>query len=86
MPFYVSAPFSTVDFDTPSGDDITIEERMPEEVTHGFGRRTAPTGVRVYNPAFDVTPYQLISAIITECGIIHPPLAESLAAARAEAA
>ncbi|HVS17921.1 MAG TPA: S-methyl-5-thioribose-1-phosphate isomerase, partial [Planctomycetota bacterium] len=56
VPFYVCAPLSTFDATVPDGSHIPIEERAPEEITHGFGRRTAPEGVRVYNPAFDVTP------------------------------
>ncbi len=81
LPFYISEALSAVDFHTPSGDDITIEERTP-----GFGWSIAPTGAKVYNPAFDVTPSQLISVIITECGVIYPPPAESLATVRAEVA
>ena len=80
LPFYVSAPLSTVNFGISSGEEIIIEERAPEEVTHGFGRQTAPPGVRVYNPAFDVTPNELITAIITEGGVVYPPFKESLAA------
>ena len=72
VPFYVAAPVSTFDLSLPSGDGIPIEERRPEEVTCGFGRRTAPEGVKVYNPAFDVTPARLIAGIITERGIIRP--------------
>lgn len=73
IPFYVSAPTTTVDLDTATGDDIEIEERAAQEVTHGFGRQTAPDGVAVYNPAFDVTPAHLVTAIITERGIVRPP-------------
>lgn len=73
IPFYVSAPVSTVDLSTPSGEAIEIEERNAREVTHGFGRQTAPDGVRVYNPAFDVTPARYVSAIITEHGVVRPP-------------
>jgi methylthioribose-1-phosphate isomerase len=72
IPFYVAAPSSTFDFSIASGDSIVIEERDPAEVTHGFGRQTAPSGVAVYNPAFDVTPAELIHAIVTEKGIIRP--------------
>jgi len=72
VPFYVAAPVSTFDLSLPSGDGIPIEERKPEEITEGFGRRTAPEGVKVYNPAFDVTPARLIAGIITERGIIRP--------------
>ncbi|HPD17144.1 MAG TPA: S-methyl-5-thioribose-1-phosphate isomerase [Planctomycetota bacterium] len=72
VPFYVAAPVSTFDLSLPSGDGIPIEERRPEEVTHGLGRQTAPDGVDVYNPAFDVTPARLIAGIITERGVIAP--------------
>ena len=80
IPFYVAAPISTIDFSLASGDDIPIEERAHEEVTHINGRRIAPLGVEVVNPSFDVTPAALISAIITENGIAHPPYRESLKA------
>jgi methylthioribose-1-phosphate isomerase len=79
VPFYVVAPLSTVDPATPTGADIPIEERDPEEVTRGFGRQTAPDGIRVYNPAFDVTPAELIAGIITERGIVRPPYTENIA-------
>ncbi len=82
VPFYVAAPLSTVDFDTGSGTDIPIEERTPEEVTSFAGTRSAPVGVDVYNPAFDVTPARLIDAIITEAGVAEPPLGPALAAFR----
>ncbi len=82
IPFYVSAPLSTIDFDTPSGRDIVIEERGSHEVTHGFGRQTAPDTVTVYNPAFDVTPNHLVTAIVTEHGVVHPPYEVNLAALR----
>jgi methylthioribose-1-phosphate isomerase len=72
IPFYVAAPSSTFDLSLPSGDKIPIEQRDPREVTHGFGRQTAPEGVGVYNPAFDVTPHSLIAGIITEKGVIRP--------------
>jgi methylthioribose-1-phosphate isomerase len=72
IPFYVAAPSSTFDLDLPNGDGIPIEQRDPREVTHGFGRQTAPDGVAVYNPAFDVTPARLITGLITEKGIIQP--------------
>ena len=78
--FYVAAPTSTLDFSTETGDQIPIEERSPEEVTEGFGKRTAPEGVKVYSPAFDVTPAHLITAIITEKGIARPPYTASLKA------
>jgi methylthioribose-1-phosphate isomerase len=72
IPFYVAAPATTFDLELDSGADIPIEQRAPAEVTHGFGRQTAPTGVDVYNPAFDVTPAELIAAIITDRGVIRP--------------
>jgi methylthioribose-1-phosphate isomerase len=73
IPFYVVAPTSTFDLNSKSGDDIRIEERGPEEITHLSGRRIAPANVKVYNPAFDVTPGRLITAIITENGIFKQP-------------
>lgn len=78
IPFYVAAPVSTFDLSIKSGEDIPIEERSPEEVTHGFGKRTAPEGVKVFNPAFDVTPAKNITAIITEKGVINRPSYESI--------
>ena len=72
IPFYVAAPSSTFDLALSSGAAIPIEQRDPREVTHGFGRQTAPDGVKVYNPAFDVTPARLIRAIICERGVIQP--------------
>ncbi|MGD9646396.1 MAG: S-methyl-5-thioribose-1-phosphate isomerase [Pirellulales bacterium] len=80
IPFYVAAPSSTFDLSLPSGDEIPIEQRDPREVTHGFGRQTAPEGVKVYNPAFDVTPARLIRAIICERGIIEPVTTARIAA------
>jgi len=79
LPFYVAAPVSTIDLATPSGSAIPIEERGAEEVTHHGGRRMAPEGVAVRNPAFDVTPHRYVSAIITEEGIARAPYAETLA-------
>lgn len=73
LPFYVCAPESTFDQHTADGDKIPIEERAAEEVTEGFGCRTAPRGVDVFSPAFDVTPAELVTAFITENGIVHPP-------------
>ncbi len=73
IPFYVVAPLSTFDPAAESGADIPIEERAQEEVTAGLGVRTAPHGVRAYNPAFDVTPAELVRAIITEVGLIERP-------------
>ena len=78
IPFYIAAPVSTFDLTLESGEGIPIEQRASEEITHGFGRQTAPEGVQVYNPAFDVTPATLISAIITEKGIIRPVTAEEI--------
>jgi methylthioribose-1-phosphate isomerase len=78
VPFYVAAPISTVDLDTPDGRRIPIEERDAREVTHLKSVRLAPEGARVFNPAFDVTPHQLIAGIITERGIARPPYTESL--------
>ena len=72
IPFYVAAPSSTFDLTLASGDEIPIEQRDPREITHGFGRQTTPDGMKVYNPAFDVTPAHLVSAIICERGIIRP--------------
>ena len=69
VPFYVAAPLSTIDMRLESGDQIPIQERKPEEITHGMGRQTAPEGIKVYNPAFDVTPNRLVTAIITEKGV-----------------
>lgn len=79
LPFYVAAPLSTVDFSLESGDEIPIEERSSEEVTTCGGRRVAPQGIKVANPAFDITPHRLVMAIITEKGLAKPPLKESLA-------
>lgn len=78
IPFYVAAPVSTFDLNTTSGDEIPIEERSSEEVTCGFGKRTAPEGVMVFNPAFDVTPAKNITAIITEKGVIEKPSTENV--------
>ncbi|MBI4300841.1 MAG: S-methyl-5-thioribose-1-phosphate isomerase [Chloroflexi bacterium] len=79
VPFYVAAPTSTIDLATPSGDDIPIEERSPEEVTRVLETPIAPQGVKAANPAFDVTPAQYVTAIITEHGIARPPYMRSLA-------
>jgi methylthioribose-1-phosphate isomerase len=78
IPFYVAAPFSTVDLETPDGSRIPIEQRAAREVTHMAGRPIAPEGVKVENPAFDVTPAKYIAAIITERGVAKPPFEESL--------
>jgi methylthioribose-1-phosphate isomerase len=79
IPFYVAAPTSTFDLSIADGQAIPIEERDPSEITHGFGRQTAPSGVKVYNPAFDVTPARLIAAIICERGVIRPVNAQRIA-------
>ncbi len=78
IPFYVAAPTSTIDPQIATGEEIPIEERSPEEVTHVQGVRIAPDGVEVLNPAFDVTPHRYITAIITERGIIREPYGEGL--------
>jgi methylthioribose-1-phosphate isomerase len=78
IPFYVAAPWSTVDMSTPTGEEIPIEQRSPREVTHHAGKQVAPNGVLVENPAFDVTPNQYVTAIITERGLARSPYAESL--------
>jgi len=78
IPFYVACPLSTIDLSTPTGADIPIEERHPDEVAIGFGKRTAPEGVAIYNPAFDITPSELVTAIITEKGIVKAPYADGL--------
>ena len=77
-PFYVAAPSSTFDLSILDGSAIPIEQRSAEEITNGFGRRTAPQDVKVYNPAFDVTPARLITAIVTEKGIIERPDADKI--------
>lgn len=79
IPFYIAAPSSTFDLSIVSGDEIPIEQRDSREVTHGFGRQTAPDGVDVWNPAFDVTPAELITAIVTERGVISPVSQERVA-------
>ncbi len=78
IPFYVACPLSTIDLGTPTGAEIPIEERHEDEITQGFGKRTAPKGIKVYNPAFDVTPHEYVTAIITEKGIVRPPYSENL--------
>ena len=80
IPFFIAAPSSTFDFSLPDGRGIPIEERRAEEITHGFGRATAPADVGVYNPAFDVTPAELITAIITERGVVRPVTDENIRA------
>jgi len=78
VPFYVAAPTSTMDLQIRSGEQIEIEQRSPEEVTHFDGIRVAPDGIDVRNPAFDVTPAKLITAIVTERGIIKPPFIRAI--------
>jgi methylthioribose-1-phosphate isomerase len=78
IPFYVAAPTTTFDLSIATGREIPIEQRATEEVTHGFGRQTAPDGIAVYNPAFDVTPAELIAAIVTERGVVRPVDSESV--------
>lgn len=82
IPFYVAAPTSTLDFSLETGAEIPIEQRASKEVTEGFGKITAPKGVKVYSPAFDVTPAALVTAIITEKGVARPPYTASLQALR----
>ena len=78
IPLYIAAPLSTIDPALADGGLIPIEERDPAELTHCCGIRTAPEGVSVWNPAFDVTPHGLITAIVTEAGVIRPPFAEGI--------
>ncbi len=78
IPFYVAAPLSTIDLSCPTGDAIPIEEREASEVTNFYRQRVAPEGIRVRNPAFDVTPHELVTGIITEKGIIAEPYTETL--------
>lgn len=78
IPFYVVAPTSTLDLSLEDGSQIPIEEREAYEVTHGFGKRTAPEGINIYSPAFDVTPNRLIKAIVTENGIAYQPFIQTL--------
>jgi methylthioribose-1-phosphate isomerase len=80
IPFYVAAPSSTFDLSIKTGSDIPIEQRDPREITHGLGKAIAPEGVRVYNPAFDVTPAELLTGIITEDGVIQPVNEHTIAA------
>src|SRR5215831_18633782 len=80
IPFYVAAPFSTIDLDTPDGSKVPIEQRNGKEVTHIAGKQMVPEGVGIENPAFDVTPAKYVAAIITERGIARAPYKESLSA------
>jgi methylthioribose-1-phosphate isomerase len=79
IPFYIAAPTSTFDLSISNGAEIPIEQRDPREITHAFGRQTAPDGIAVYNPAFDVTPANLITAIISDRGLIQPVTRERIA-------
>ena len=78
VPFYVAAPISTIDMSLKSGEEIPIEERDPKEVTHILGKQIAPAGVKVFNPAFDLTPNGYVEAIITEKGIIRKPFEKNI--------
>lgn len=78
IPFYVACPTSSIDFNIKTGDEIPIEERGSEEIVEIMGQRIAPAGVKTFSPAFDVTPNSLITAIVTEVGIIYPPFEENL--------
>jgi len=84
IPFYVAAPWSTIDMATAHGDLIPIEQRNPREVTHSNGKQMTPDGVNIENPAFDVTPAKYITAIITERGVLKAPFTESIAKMNAE--
>jgi methylthioribose-1-phosphate isomerase len=84
IPFYVAAPWSTIDLSTPDGAAIPIEERNAREVTHVGNNQLAPDGARVRNPSFDVTPHKYITAIITERGVVKPPYVESLRTPQSE--
>jgi methylthioribose-1-phosphate isomerase len=78
IPFYVAGPTSSIDLNCPSGKEIPIEQRDAKEVSHIFGKALAPKGIKVFNPAFDVTSHDLISAIITEKGVIQPPYQQNI--------
>ena len=80
IPFYVALPSSSIDFSLANGEGISIEQRDPAEVTHFSGVPTAPEGVAVCNPAFDVTPHHLVTGVITEKGLVYPPFEENLRA------
>src|SRR5271154_534465 len=84
IPFYVAAPWSTIDLATATGDDIPIEQRDAREVTHANGKQMTPHGVGIENPAFDVTPARYVTAIITERGVIHSPSKHSIKAMDAQ--
>ncbi len=78
IPFYVAAPTSSIDMTLKEGTLIPIEERKESEITHGFGKQTAPQDIHVYNPAFDVTPHSYVTGLITEKGMIYPPFEDNL--------
>ncbi|MGZ9143523.1 MAG: S-methyl-5-thioribose-1-phosphate isomerase [Candidatus Binatia bacterium] len=78
IPFYVAGPTSSIDIDCPAGKDIPIEQRDGKEVSHIFGKALAPKGMKVFNPAFDVTDHELVTAIITERGVINPPYRQNI--------
>jgi methylthioribose-1-phosphate isomerase len=78
IPLYVAAPISTIDFQMKTGKDIPLEERDAKEITELFGKRIAPENVAVYSPAFDITPNHLITAIVTDQGILYPPFSDSI--------
>jgi methylthioribose-1-phosphate isomerase len=80
IPFLVAAPTSSVDLSLATGKEIPIEQRDAREVSEGLGRRTTPEDVAIYNPAFDVTPAALVTALITERGVVRPPFGEGLRA------
>jgi len=80
VPFYVAAPYNTFDMSLASGEEIPIEQRSAEEITNGFGKRTAPVDIATYAPAFDVTPAELIAGIVTERGVISPVTPEGVMA------
>ncbi|MGC1783896.1 MAG: S-methyl-5-thioribose-1-phosphate isomerase [Acidobacteriaceae bacterium] len=82
IPFYVAAPWSTIDMATPTGDQIPIEERAAKEMTHFNGKQITPENAEICNPAFDITPAKYVTAIITERGVLRSPYAETLVAAR----
>jgi len=86
VPFYVAAPFSTIDLETADGSKIPIEQRNPAEVTHIAGKQMTPDGVQIENPAFDVTPAKYVTAIVTERGIARAPYEESLSRLAAQSA
>jgi methylthioribose-1-phosphate isomerase len=84
IPFFVAAPWSTVDMATETGDEIEIEQRSAQEVTHHGGKQLTPHGVDIENPAFDITPARYVTAIITERGVIYAPSNPAMAAFAAD--